>query len=48
MTKEDIRMISWTIEISTFIVATAVIYLIWRISKNASDKRKREQHNKED
>lgn len=48
MTKEDIRMISWTIEISTFIVATAIVYLIWRMSKRASDKRKREQHNKED
>ncbi len=49
MTKEDIQMISWTIETSTFVVATTIVYLIWRISKRASDKKKREQEqDKED
>ena len=48
MTKEDIRMISWTIETSTFVVATTIVYLIWRISKRASDKKKQEQQDKED
>ena len=48
MTKEDIQMISWTIETSTFVVATTIVYLIWRISKRASDKKKQEQQDKED
>ncbi len=43
MTKEDIRMISWTIEISTFVVAITVVYLIWRMSKRASEKKKRDE-----
>ena len=47
MTKEDIQMISWAIETSTFIVATAIVYFIWRVSKRASDKKKQER-NKED
>ena len=36
-------MISWTVEISTFVVAVTVVYLIWRMSKRASDKKKREE-----
>jgi hypothetical protein len=48
MTKEDIQLISWTIETSTFVVATTIVYLIWRISKRASDKKKQEQQDKED
>ncbi len=43
MTKEDIQMISWTIETSTFVVAATIVYLIWRMSKRASDRKKQEQ-----
>ena len=42
--KENIQLISWSIEISTFIVAAIIVGLIWRASKRAS-KIKKEKHN---
>ena len=49
MIKENIQLISWSIEISTFIVADIIVGLIWRVSKRASENKKSEQqvHQKE-
>jgi hypothetical protein len=42
--KENIQIISWSIEFATFIVAALVFWFVWRLGK--SDKRKVGGHGK--
>lgn len=43
MDKETVQMISWSIEIVTFITAMLVVWFIWRASKRASENHKLKQ-----
>ena len=38
--REDVQAISWTIELVTFLVAMAIAWFIWRMSKRDSQNKK--------
>ena len=38
--KENVQMISWSIEFATLVVAVLVVVFIWRLSMKASKNRK--------
>ena len=38
--KENVQMISWSIEFATLVVAVLVVGFIWRVSMKASRNRK--------